>query len=38
MAVFSKRKQTLHDLLAGTLVVTKEVLVSAKASPTNQWA
>jgi uncharacterized RDD family membrane protein YckC len=25
MAAFSEKKQTLHDLLAGTLVVTKEV-------------
>ena len=35
MAAFSERKQTLHDLLAGTLVVAKECTVSAKASPTN---
>jgi uncharacterized RDD family membrane protein YckC len=36
MAVLSERKQTLHDLLAGTLVVTKEGMFSAKTSPTNQ--
>ena len=37
MAAFSQRKQTLHDLLAGTLVVTKEGVVSAETNPTNQW-
>ena len=37
MAAFTERKQTLHDLLAGTLVVTNEGVVSAKTSPTNQW-
>jgi uncharacterized RDD family membrane protein YckC len=36
MAMLSRRKQTLHDLLAGTLVVTKESVVSAKSIPTNQ--
>ena len=36
MAAFSERKQTLHDLLAGTLVVTKEGVVSAKTSPVKQ--
>jgi uncharacterized RDD family membrane protein YckC len=37
MAAFSERKQTLHDLLAGTLVVTKEGVVLAGTSPANQW-
>jgi uncharacterized RDD family membrane protein YckC len=35
MAAFSKRKQALHDLLAATLVVTKEGIVSVKTRPTN---
>jgi uncharacterized RDD family membrane protein YckC len=33
MAVFSRRKQTLHDLLIGTLVVIKEGVVSSKTIP-----
>jgi uncharacterized RDD family membrane protein YckC len=37
LAAFTERKQALHDLLAGTLVVTNEGVVSAKTSPTNQW-
>lgn len=37
MAVFTKRKQALHDLLAGTLVVNKESVVLVKESPANQW-
>ncbi len=37
LAAFTERKQTLHDLLAGTLVVTNEDVVSAKTSPTSQW-
>ena len=36
LAAFTERKQTLHDLLAGTLVVTKKGVVSVKTSPTNQ--
>ena len=37
MAAFTERKQALHDLLAGTLVVTNESVVTVKTSPTNQW-
>ncbi len=33
MAIFTKRKQTLHDFLAGTLVVMKEGVVLVKTSP-----
>ena len=37
MAAFTERKQALHDLLAGTLVVSNESVVSIKESPTSQW-
>ena len=36
LATFTERKQTLHDLLAATLVVTNEGVVSAATSSTSQ--
>ncbi len=36
MAAFTERKQALHDLLAGTIVINKESVVSIQESPTNQ--
>lgn len=33
MAAFSERKQTLHDVLAGTLVINNKNAVSAETSP-----
>jgi uncharacterized RDD family membrane protein YckC len=36
MAAFTKRKQSLHDLLAGTVVVDNESLVSNEKSITSQ--
>ncbi|MGI8638732.1 MAG: RDD family protein [Pyrinomonadaceae bacterium] len=37
MAAFTERKQALHDLLAGTLVVRNGSVVSMTESPTNHW-
>jgi uncharacterized RDD family membrane protein YckC len=36
MAAFTKRKQALHDLIAGTLVINNESVVSIKESLTKQ--
>lgn len=37
LAAFTERKQALHDLLAGTLVLGNESVVSVKTSPTSYW-